>query len=142
MAFEIAQDGHTFVLDAPGDSGGSDAGPRPKALLLSGLIGCTGMDVVSILAKMRVEGFTFRLEASAPLTDGYPSVFERIDLRYVFGGRGLPVEKIRRAVELSQEKYCGVSAMLRAAAPLEWRIDFEDAGEPAPGGSDEGGVTV
>ncbi len=133
MAFEISQDGHTFVLDAPGDSGGADAGPRPKALLLSGLIGCTGMDVVSILAKMRVEGFTFRLEASAPLTDGYPSVFERISLRYVFGGRGLPVEKIRRAVELSQEKYCGVSAMLRAAAPLDWRIDFEDAGDPAPG---------
>ncbi|MDM7991796.1 MAG: OsmC family protein [Candidatus Fermentibacter sp.] len=136
MAFEIEQDGHAFILDAPGDSGGADAGPRPKALLLSGLIGCTGMDVVSILARMRVEGFTFRLEASAPLTDGYPSVFGRISLRYVFGGHGLPVEKIRRAVELSQEKYCGVSAMLRAAAPLDWRIDFEDAEGSSPGAAE------
>lgn len=138
MAFEISQDGHTFVLDSGGDSGGGDSGPRPKALLLSGLIGCTGMDVVSILAKMRVEGYAFRLEASAPLTAGYPSVFERISLRYVFAGRGLPVEKIRRAVELSQEKYCGVSAMLRAAAPLEWSIDFEDEEGSGPDGVGSG----
>ena len=125
MAFEIDQDGHSFILDASADQGGADTGPRPKALLLSGLIGCTGMDVVAILGRMRVEGYTFRLEASADLTDGYPVVFRSVRLRYVFGGNGLPREKIEHAVALSQEKYCGVSAMLRAAAPLEWEIAFE-----------------
>lgn len=127
MRFEIEQDGHSIVLDASEDFGGSDAGPRPKGLLLSGLIGCTGMDVVSILRKMRVENFELRIECSAELTDGYPSVFERIRLDYIFRGRDLPAESIEKAVRLSQEKYCGVSAMLRKAAPLDWRILYEES---------------
>lgn len=126
MAFEIEQDGHLFVLDASGDLGGAGAGPRPKGLLLSGLIGCTGMDVVAILGKMRVGGYRLRLEASAEMTEDHPIVFRSIRLRYVFGGSDLPRDKIARAVELSQERYCGVSAMLKAAAPLEYEISYED----------------
>jgi putative redox protein len=119
MAFEISQDGHSFILDASPGEGGTDSGPRPKSLLLSGLIGCTGMDVTAILKKMRVEGYSFRLEAEADVSVDYPAVFTGIRLRYLFGGRDLPREKIARAVELSQGRYCGVSAMLRMAAPLE-----------------------
>jgi putative redox protein len=127
MAFEIQQDGHSFVLDADPDSGGADTGARPKALLLSGLIGCTGMDVVSILRKMRVEGYGLEMEAEADLTDDHPVVFSRIRLRYLFSGRDLPRDRIERAVGLSQEKYCGVSAMLRMVAPLEWEIVYLEA---------------
>jgi len=126
MAFEIEQDGHLFVLDASEDLGGAGTGPRPKGLLLSGLIGCTGMDVVSILGKMRVQGYSLRLEASAEMTTEHPIVFRSIRLRYIFGGSDLPREKIARAVELSQERYCGVSAMLKASAPLEFEIAYED----------------
>jgi putative redox protein len=126
MVFEILQDGHSLVLDADPDSGGSDTGARPKGLLLSGLIGCTGMDVVSILRKMRVEGYGLELEAEADLTDSYPVVFSRIRLRYLFSGRDLPRDRIEHAVRLSQEKYCGVSAMLRMATPLEWEIVYRE----------------
>lgn len=126
MAFEIEQDGHQFVLDASADFGGAGSGPRPKGLLLSGLIGCTGMDVVTILGKMRVEGYGLRLEASAEITEEHPIVFRSIRLRYIFSGIDLPREKLARAVELSQERYCGVSAMLKASAPLEYEIAYED----------------
>lgn len=124
MAFRMEQDGHSFLLDAGSDLGGADGGPRPKALLLSALIGCTGMDVVSILRKMRVEGFTLRIRAEAETTEDHPVVFRSIRLVYEFGGPDLPADKLRRAVELSQERYCGVSAMLRAAAPLEWSLEL------------------
>jgi len=124
MAFSMLQDGHEFTLDSTPDFGGADRGPRPKGLLLSALIGCTGMDVVSILKKMRVEGYGFELTAEADTTEDHPVVFSAIRLVYVFRGRDLPRGKIERAVALSQEKYCGVSAMLRRAAPLTWETRF------------------
>jgi putative redox protein len=126
MEFRIEQDGHEFVLDSTDDFGGRDAGPRPKALLLSGLIGCTGMDVVSILGKMKVEGFGLEIAAEADTTDDHPVVFSAIRLVYLFSGRDLPREKIARAVSLSQDKYCGVSAMLRRVAPLTWEIRYRE----------------
>jgi putative redox protein len=127
MAFRILQDGHEFTLDSSTDFGGSDSGPRPKGLLLSALMGCSGMDVVSILGKMRVTGFEFEMEASAGTTEEHPVVFSGIRLVYIFRGRDLPREKIERAVRLSQEKYCGVSEMLRKAAPLDWEIRYVES---------------
>ncbi len=127
MAFEIEQDGVSFVVDASPEFGGADLGPRPKGLLLSALIGCTGMDVVSILQKMRVTGFEFSLEAEGELTADHPVVFGSIRLRYIFRGAALPREKLERAVELSQEKYCGVSAILRASSPIGYEIVVEEA---------------
>lgn len=127
MAFRMEQDGHEFLLDSTEEFGGRDAGPRPKALLLSGLVGCTGMDVVSILGKMRVDGYALEISAEADTTEDHPVVFSSIRLAYLFRGRNLPREKIERAVALSQEKYCGVSAMLRRAAPLSWEIRYEEA---------------
>jgi putative redox protein len=127
MAFRIEQDGHEFVLDSSSDSGGGDSGPRPKGLLLSGLLGCTGMDIVSILRKMRVEGFEFELAAEADSSEDPPVVFTAVRLVYLFRGRDLPHDKIERAVALSQERYCGVSAMLRRVAPLTWEIRYAEA---------------
>ena len=128
MAFRVEQDGHSFLLDASPEWGGSDSGPRPKALLLSGLIGCTGMDVVSILGKMKIEGYGLRIRADADYTEEHPVVFRSIHLTYVFSGDDLPADRIRRAVELSQEKYCGVSAILSCSAGMTWEIRYGEGG--------------
>lgn len=126
MAFAVELDGHRFEVDAKPEVGGSDRGPRPKGLLLSALGGCTGMDVVSILAKMRIPLDSFRVEVEAPLTEDHPKVYAAIHVRYVFRGKDLPMDKLERAVQLSQERYCGVSAMLAKAAPITHEIVVED----------------
>lgn len=125
LAFAVDQDGHRFLLDAGVESGGEDRGPRPKALLLSALGACSGIDVVSILAKMRVELDGFELRLSAPQTEEHPRVFTGIHVQYVFKGKDLPLDKLERAVQLSQERYCGVSAMLAQACPITHEILVE-----------------
>jgi len=126
MAFEALQDGHRFTLDASAEAGGQDRGPRPKALLLSGLGGCTGIDVVSILNKMRVPLEGLEVQVSAEQTEEHPKVYSSIRIRYLFKGRNLPKDKLERAVQLSQEKYCGVSAMLAKACPIHHEILVQD----------------
>jgi putative redox protein len=122
MAFNVCQDGHDFTIDAASEFGGLDRGPRPKGLLLSGLAGCTGMDVISVLRKMRVEFQALKVRVEADLTEEHPKVFSRIHIQYAFQGRDLPLDKLEKAVTLSQERYCGVSAMLRLVCPITWEI--------------------
>jgi putative redox protein len=125
MAFKMELDGHSFVTDADLETGGNDLGPRPKKLLLAGLIGCTGIDVASMLKKMKVELDDIRLEVEAESSEEHPRVYTKIHLTYYFKGRNLPEDKLKRAVALSQEKYCGASAMLKKAAPLTYNIVVE-----------------
>ena len=122
LAFTASQGGHQVPLDATREAGGDDSGSSPKGLLLSGLGGCTGIDVVSILAKMRVPIEGLEVEVEAGLTEEHPRVFTGIHLRYVFRGKDLPQEKLEKAITLSMEKYCGVSAMLSKAAPITWEL--------------------
>lgn len=124
MAFEALVTGHTVIMDAGKESGGNDSGPRPKALLLAGLAGCTGMDVISILDKMKVKLEAFNIKIEAEQTEDHPKVYSEITIVYQFKGDNLPVEKLEKAVSLSQEKYCGVSAMLGKSARLSHRIDI------------------
>ena len=84
MAFRVEQDGHSFMLDASPEAGGRDLGPRPKALLLSGLGACTAIDVVSILDKMRVELDGLEVQVSAETRDEHPRIYTGIHVRYVF----------------------------------------------------------
>ncbi|MCG8553404.1 MAG: OsmC family protein [Desulfobacterales bacterium] len=118
LAFEINQDGYTYTLDAPESFGGEGKGPSPKGLLLSGLIGCTGIDVVVILDKMRVEIQDMEITAETELTDQEPSVFKEITLTYHVTGNEKDAKKIKRAVSLSMETYCGVSAILKKHSPI------------------------
>ena len=122
MAFDVELHGHHFVVDAESAVGGKDLGPRPKDLLLSGLAGCTGMDVVALLRnrKMTFESFSVRVDADA--TQEHPKVYSAIRVEYAFTGDALDPEKIRRAVDLSRERFCGVSAMLAKVAPITHRI--------------------
>jgi putative redox protein len=126
MAFEMDINGHKLITDAAVENGGNDYGPRPKALLLAGLIGCTGVDVMMILNKMKVELEDVNIDVEADAVDEDPKVYKYIKLTYRFKGKDLPLDKITRAVELSKEKYCGVSAMLSKAAPITYEIILED----------------
>lgn len=121
-AFQMDIDGHDIVIDASEEIGGNNFGPRPKKLLLAGLIGCTGIDVMLMLKKMKVELEDLKIEAKTDNTDEHPKVYENIHLTYNFIGKDLPVKSLERAVNLSQEKYCGASAMLRKATPITYEI--------------------
>lgn len=122
MSFDVELDGHHFIIDADEKFGGKDKGPRPKALLLSGLAGCTGMDVVSLLKKMRMDWASFNLEVEGQLTDEHPMVYRDIKIKYIFTGDSLDQKKIEKAVNLSQDRYCGVSAMLGKTAKIQHEI--------------------
>jgi len=125
MSFDAMVNDHKIVLDAVEAVGGKDRGPRPKPLMLVALGGCTGMDVVSMLKKMRVDYDGLKIEVEGDLTDEHPKVYHTITINYIFKGNDLPMEKIEKAVNLSQERYCGVTAMLAKAAKIEHKIIIE-----------------
>jgi len=118
--------GQKIVMDADPEFGGRGLGPEPIHLLMAGLGGCTGMDVVSILGKMRVQPDDFRIIAEAEAAEEHPRVFTSIHLTYQFTGRDLPGDKLRKAVDLSQERYCSVSAMLRRACDLTYELSIKE----------------
>ena len=122
MAFEVEVNGFNITIDADEAVGGKNSGPRPKPFLLVSLGGCTGMDVVSILKKMRVEFDSVNVEISGELTEEHPKYYHKIHIKYVFGGKDLPMAKLEKAVNLSQERYCGVSVMLEKAAKITSEI--------------------
>jgi len=122
MSFEADLDGHKLIIDADPKVGGENKGPKPKPLMLVALAGCTGMDVVSMLAKMRVELEDFSIEVEANLTEEHPKYFDAFTIVYTFKGKDLPMAKLEKAVNLSQERYCGVSDMYRHFAKIDHKI--------------------
>lgn len=124
MAFEAEIGNHKVIMDTTAEGGGDDLGPSPKKLLLGTLAACTGMDVVSLLKKMRVEFSDFDIITNADLTTEHPKVFSSVDVIYRIKTAVENQEKVQKAVALSQEKYCGISAMLRKNSPIEYRIEY------------------
>ena len=122
MSFETDVNGHKIIIDAKAESGGEDLGPRPKTFMLAALGGCTGMDVVSILKKMRVEFKSLNVIVEGDLTEEHPRHFSKMHVIYEIEGDNLPMDKIEKAVSLSEEKYCGVSAVYRKAIELTSEI--------------------
>jgi putative redox protein len=122
MSFETEVNGHKLILDAPKEVGGEDKGPRPKPLMLTALAGCTGMDVVSILKKMRVEVDDLQIIVEGDMTEEHPKYYERMHVIYQFKGENLPMDKLEKAVNLSEERYCGVSALYKKAIPVTTEI--------------------
>jgi putative redox protein len=115
---------HLVPMDTTPEFGGDSSATKPMELLLIGLGGCTGMDIVSLLKKMRQDFSGIEMSITADRSEEHPNVYTKIDLEYVIYGRGIDKEKVKRAVELSQEKYCSVSAMLRKSCPVNytWRV--------------------
>lgn len=122
MAFESEVNGHKLVLDAAKEFGGEDLGYRPKPLVMAALAGCTGMDVVSILKKMRVEYDGLEIKVEGDVADEHPKTYTALKLIYEFKGKDLPMEKLKKAVALSEETYCGVWAMYKKAVPVTYEI--------------------
>jgi len=122
MEFETELNGHKLTLDASPEVGGTDKGPRPKMLMLTALAGCTGMDVVSILKKMKVEFDEFNVRVDGSLSEEHPKYYETMNVIYEFKGKDLTEDKLKKAIELSQEKYCGVSALYKKAIKLTYEI--------------------
>lgn len=122
MSFSANVNGHEVLLDAATEVGGENKGPRPKPLLLAALAGCTGMDVVSILKKMRVDSFEFNVIVDGDVSEEHPKQFTGMHVIYEFKGKNLPADKIEKAVSLSEERYCGVSAMFRKAIGITSEI--------------------
>ncbi len=121
MVFDTAIGDHHFPIDAHAQFGGRNAGPPPKALVLSALAGCAAMDVISILRKMRAEPASFQVSASADLTEEHPKVFRDMKVTVRATG-GIPAKKLWKAVALSRDRYCGVAAMLRAHGPIAYEV--------------------
>jgi putative redox protein len=116
--------GVSVALDAPAAVGGEGNGFRPKELLLSGLAGCTAMDVVSILRKMKCEPEAFRVEVIAEESAEHPKVFTAFHIKYCISGE-VPADKLEKAITLSQDRYCGVTAMYRSFAPVSHEVVLE-----------------
>ena len=120
MSFESNNpSGHTFQIDASPDEGGRGEGLRPKALMLSSLAGCSGLDVAFIVRKMKLQVDGFYIDITARLTDSQPQTYEHVRMEFHFSGSRLNEAKLERAVALSVDKYCGVMKMFRTFAEVE-----------------------
>lgn len=115
--------GHSVVMDGAAEAGGRNLGIRPMEMLLLGLGGCTAFDVVMILQKSRQDLVDCEVEIQAERSSEIPKVFTRIHTHFIVKGKNLDVNKVKKAVDLSAEKYCSASKMLEKAAELSH--DFE-----------------
>lgn len=120
--FDTELDGHKLTIDLSKEADGDNAGPRPKKLVLAAATGCTGLDVVEILKKMRIEVKNFAIDVEAELTTEYPITYTSMNVVYEFEGENLPKEKLERACKLSFDSYCGVMALLKKAIPVTYEV--------------------
>ncbi|MFD2168662.1 OsmC family protein [Tumebacillus lipolyticus] len=117
--------GHPVTMDAKAEVGGEDTGPRPMEMLLMGLGGCSGIDVVMILEKGRLTIDEFRMELSGSRAEEMPQRFTNIHIHYVLKGPDLTRDKVERAIHLSNEKYCSASASLNASLTASYELNGE-----------------
>ncbi len=122
LTFSSEINGHKLIMDAPEVAGGKDLGPSPKKLLLTAIAGCSGMDVVSILKKMRVDFDKLDIEVEGELGDEHPKYYEKMHVIYTITGKDVPLEKVEKAVKMSEETYCGVGALYRKAIEVTSEI--------------------
>ncbi|MEO6707617.1 MAG: OsmC family protein, partial [Ginsengibacter sp.] len=124
MQFNALVNGHTIVMDAPEKVGGEDSGPIPKPFVLTALAGCTGMDIAAILRKADKNPDDFNMKVIGEISKRVPIEYIAIHVIYDFKGAVENKEASRDAVTDSQEKYCGVSSMLKKALPVTWEINY------------------
>lgn len=124
MQFNALVNGHTIIMDAPERVGGENNGPIPKPFVLTALSGCTGMDIVSILRKEQKEVKELNIKVTGEISKPHPIEYIAIHVLYDFKGDESNKDAALNAVTLSQEKYCGVSHMLKKALPLTWEVNY------------------
>lgn len=126
-AFEGTVSGHKVIVDTKSEAGGDDKGASPKQLMLLALAGCTGIDVALIVAKMKLQLKDFNIVVEGELTDEIPIYYHSMHVIYEFTGTDLPYDKLKRAVELSEQKYCGVHAVYKKAVQMSSEIRIIEA---------------
>jgi len=126
MAFEADVNGFKIRMDADPEMGGVNYGPKPKPLTLISLAGCTGMDVISILKKMKIEPEYFNIAVEGELTEEHPKYYHKIHVIYELKGKDIEVEKVDKAVNLSRDRYCGIYELLRHRAEITYEIKILD----------------
>jgi putative redox protein len=119
---------HAIILDGTEKGGGADSAIHPGELLLVALAGCTGMDVISILKKMRVDVKEFEVRVDAEAAEEHPKAWKKIHLTYQVAGEDIPEDKLKHAIELSQNKYCPVTATLKSSVEPTYEYQTEEAG--------------
>lgn len=124
MQFNALVNGHTVVMDAPEKAGGDDNGPIPKPFILTALAGCTGMDIVAILRKANKAADDFSMKVTGELSKGVPMQHIAVHVQYDFKGVEEHKQAALNAVTHSQEKYCGVSSMLKKALTVTWEVTY------------------
>ena len=127
MAFEADVNGHKVIMDANIEGGGHNLGPSPKKLLLVALSGCTGMDVVSILKKMHVDIQKCNIEVQGDVAEEHPKRYTKMHVIYNFTGKDLPLDKLEKAVKMSEETYCGVEALYKMAIEVTSEIKITES---------------
>lgn len=123
--FESVHDDGIVMIDNP-DEGAENKGMRPKALMLSSLAGCSALDIVSLLKKMRAEVDDFKIDVTAELTDEHPKIYKDVIVTYRFFGSDFKKDKIQKAVDLSVDKYCGVMEMFRKFTDVTIVVEYID----------------
>lgn len=121
-----ADSNHWVMMDGSIAEGGNAAATSPKELVLLGLGGCTGMDVASILKKKRVRLEDFEIRITAEEAEDFPRIFTKIEIEYVFRGNNIQARDVEHAIQLSQTKYCSVTAMLRKSASISHKYRIEE----------------
>jgi len=115
-----AQSGHAIIMDTDKDKGGFNSAPTPMELLLVSLAGCTGMDVIYILRKMKIEPEQFEIVVKAERAEEHPKVYKKTEITYLLRGKSIPEDKVKQAIELSQNKYCSVSATMKEVGEITY----------------------
>jgi putative redox protein len=125
MKFESTNpSGHNLFIDVSEEDGGKSEGYRPKALMLSSLAGCSGLDVASLIKKMKLNVSDFKIVIDANLTEEHPKYYDKVSMHFHFYGNDLNEKKLQKAVDLSIEKYCGVMEMFRQFSELKIETHF------------------
>jgi len=119
-----APSGHSIMLDGPPEAGGDDSAVRPGELTLVALGGCTAIDVISMLKKMRVQVDSFETVVEGTPADDYPKVWVKLNVKYILKGRNIDKSKVEKAIALSKQKYCAVSAMLSKTAEMTHEVEI------------------
>ncbi len=112
--------GHAIVMDAGKDSGGTDTGVSPMELLMLGIGGCSGMDVISVLKKKKQEVIDLKVNVKGKLAPEYPKRYTEMNLEFVVTGRGIDEGAVKRAIDLSMDKYCSVKATIEGSAKVNY----------------------
>jgi putative redox protein len=132
MRFDVESgSGHTITLDAAEHGGGENGGPRPMEMLLVGLAGCTGMDVISILRKKRQEVTAYEVHVQGIRAEEHPMVFTEITVEHIITSHHIQPEAVVRAIALSKGRYCGAGAMLGKVANLKHMFRILEAPNPS-----------